>query len=623
MAIEFDCPHCRHHYRLKDELAGKTAACKTCRQKIVIPNPVTVPDDAEAAEAAALAALTDEPAKVERDAASRLIPVECPHCAHKWTEPIARAGKNTLCPNPECKQRIKIPEPKDEGQYDWRQTRTKGPTLAKQNQEKLDGVQDAADVRQLSHQTVKETILEDDTEPRPLKEKVMLALLAVGLVAAVAFGVRYTMKSRTEGGEDRLMQDAQEELAKGADGYPKGELPLLTAVQLIAAGEHAVRHNTKDKLKVALDQFAKARETLRPGSTPARNAACGELAVALLELGGTEEQAREELRIRWVPEANAKYRPNERVFTVFDELRTTLGLVQAADPDFRADLARRLTRELVKRDQFATAIELIPKALFSQTEAPEAKAVVALELYRKERSAAAVRAVAEELKSVPPDGLKNAPSAQILFAVLKTEKAPSLFSPPPAGGGPVVDSVRYAYTGIFVLEGKLDEALKLALRVSSSPTAQLRALALDADLATDPGPALDAAYALISANKDAKYGYLGLRFAQLAAAAGKLELAKQFAATVTDDGLRAWAQGEVARVRLAALPTAKGDEGLMDLPEDARNYRAGHAWGRVWIARRNARLSGDRAAEVKAVNAWPSPLVPFGKAGVALGLQDK
>jgi DNA-directed RNA polymerase subunit RPC12/RpoP len=151
MAIEFDCPHCGHHYRLKDELAGKAAACKNCRQKIVIPQPVTVPDDDPPpapvdVEAAAVAALSDAP-KDEEDPSKKLIPVECNYCGEKWTEPLTRAGKNTLCP--ECRQRVKIPEPKDET-YDWRQTRTKGPSLAKENNQKLEGVQDASSRRSCS-----------------------------------------------------------------------------------------------------------------------------------------------------------------------------------------------------------------------------------------------------------------------------------------------------------------------------------------------------------------------------------------------------------------------------------------------------------------------------------------
>src|SRR5436305_11979986 len=161
MAIEFNCPHCQHQYKLKDELAGKTATCKTCRQKITIPQPATVPPDAPVKtaaeiEAEALAAMADEPAKAEQDAAGQVIDVECQFCNHKWTEPLTRAGKNTLCPNPECRQRVKIPEPKKEDLLDWRQTRTKGPSLAKDNQpQKLEGVQDAAQTQMVSGTALK------------------------------------------------------------------------------------------------------------------------------------------------------------------------------------------------------------------------------------------------------------------------------------------------------------------------------------------------------------------------------------------------------------------------------------------------------------------------------------
>ena len=43
--------------------------------------------------------------------------------------------------------------------------------------------------------------------------------------------------------------------------------------------------------------------------------------------------------------------------------------------------------------------------------------------------------------------------------------------------------------------------------------------------------------------------------------------------------------------------------------EEYLKFRAGHAWGRMWIARQNTRVSGDRATEVKAVSAWPSGTV--------------
>ena len=60
-----------------------------------------------------------------------------------------------------------------------------------------------------------------------------------------------------------------------------------------------------------------------------------------------------------------------------------------------------------------------------------------------------------------------------------------------------------------------------------------------------------------------------------------------------------------------------------ELPPDPKKFRAGHAWERLWLARHNTALSGNRDAEAKAASEWPLPLSLFGKAGVALGLQDQ
>jgi hypothetical protein len=642
MAIEFNCPHCQHPYRLKDELAGKTATCKNtnCRQKIVIPQPKPVPDDTPlpltaaeiaAQEAAAMAALADEPVQTEQEAAKKIIDVECPHCSTKWTEPIERAGKNTLCKNPECKARIKIPEPKDEGQYDWRHKKSKLPEGARQNQpEKPEGVVDAAAGQVVSGKALKEAeATGEEYEPIPLKRKAMFALLALGLVASVAFGVFYLVRSRTEGKEDKLMTEAQTEFTQVQEALPKDEIPLFTAVLHMAVGEHALRHDTKDKLKDAREQLAKAREALRPGNSPARNALCAELAVAYLALGGTEQEIRDQTRLRWVPDANMRTRPNEKVITVFEELQLVLGLVAAADLEFRTYLARRLTRELAKRGQSALALDMIPLALFTQQEQAEAKAVVALELHRAKESDLARRA-AEELKNRGAELTKGTPqpaSALTLFLILGVDKPPTIAPPPPAPGNVILDATRYAYTGLYTLEGNNTEQALAIARRDGRPEQQVRALTLCADWATDPGSALDTAFGIISANKSKKdvtiSPYLILRLTQIAAATGKHEQAKQLADLLPDDSARGWARGDAVRIRLAGAPKEKADEAWAELPDDAKKYRAGHAWARMGVARQNTRVSGDRSAEVKAVVAWPSPLVPFGKAGVALGLQDK
>ena len=277
----------------------------------------------------------------------------------------------------------------------------------------------------------------------------------------------------------------------------------------------------------------------------------------------------------------------------------------------------------MKRKQTALADHLLPRALFSQAEQPEGRAIVALEIYRADKNSDLPQKAANELRDRGAELTKLGPaSAQTLFLVLKTEKAPTVVSAPT---GAASDGSRYAYTGFHLLEDRPADALKVA-QMTGRPESQLRALALYADWAADPTPALDAALAIVSGagKKDTSIAPSSvLRLAQIAAAAGKHDMAKQFAEKLADPGLQAWARGEAVRARLAAAPKEKGDESWAELPDDAKKYRAGHALGRLVLARHNARLSGDRAAEVKTVSAWPAPFSLFGKAGVALGVQDR
>jgi predicted negative regulator of RcsB-dependent stress response len=635
MAIEFDCPHCGHHYRLKDELSGKAAACKNCRQKITIPNPTSGPGAASPpapvdVEAAAQAALADAP-KVEEDLSKKIIEVECKYCSHKWTEPIARAGKNTPCPNEECRRLTKIPEPKDDQDDDWRRTKTKGPSMAKDNQpQKLEGVQDAGDVKQLSTETLREKVIEIEYEPRPLRHWVLVVGVPLVLLTGLIYGVISVWNWRKEDKDDRMMSDSAKEFLTSDFAKPDAKAPkevqedvaVFTAVLHIAAGEYALRHNDKEKLKEAMDQFWKARNVLRAGASPARNAAAAELAIAYLALGGTEEQARDQIRIRWTQGLDLKTRPAERIFTVYEELGNVLSLLQATDFDFRTHLARRLTRELAKRGQPDVA-EVIPRALFGTPEQPEAKAIVALELHRAKIADVPAK-IATDLAKLGPELVKGNPrpaSAQMLFAFYTPKPPLTVVNPVPAGGT-VSDETRFAYTGI-ALQDKPDEALALAQR-DGKPEEKLRSLVLCADWMADPSRALDAAILLINNPgknlKDVKFSqYALLRLAQVAAEKGKIEQANQFANAISDEGLKAWAKGEILRWRLAAAPNDKGDEAWMELPEKPH---AGHAWGRLWLARQNARISGDKNAQLKIVTAWPSPISWFGRAGVALGLQD-
>jgi hypothetical protein len=649
MAIKFNCPHCQLAYRLKDEMAGKPARCKNpdCRQLITVPAPATVPPTtpdpsvpARDVEADALSALSDEVARSDATpAAEKVIPVICPYCDHQWTVAWAMGGKNTLCPNPECRQRVKVPEPKEDVPLDWKQQKTKLPSLAKQNFEKLEGVQDAGDVAVVKRTSLEEAgALDEEVEPRPLKDKVKIAVAVGGLIAAVVAGVWYWRSSSVEKGEDRFMAEARAEFDKVAPDMAPAEAGLASAVLLAAEAEHALAHDTPDELKKAQAFFARARDELRrqpPG--PVRSAAAGELALAALRFGGTDEQVKEGLRYRWQPDPGAARtgRLNERVHTVHEELRQTLALL-AADPkaapaefDFKLTVARRLARELARKGQAGFAAELIPLALFGDAEQPEARAAVALEVLPADREVA--RRTADELKALFGPQVRGNPypvSAPALFAAVRTEKAPA-GPPAPAPAGPVAsDPAVLAHVGLLIQDGKGREAVELAGR-AVRPETRFKALALCAEqtAAADRALAVDAAVALLAGVKGRKEvavsPYHLLRLSQLAAESGRPEPARALADGIADEGLRAWAVGDAARLRAWGNPKERADEGWVEVPDDAKKVRAGHAWGRLWVARQNARESGDKGKEKKAALAAPAAARPFALAGIALGLKDR
>jgi hypothetical protein len=648
MAIEFNCPHCQHAYRLPDKFAGKAAKCKNpdCRQLITIPAPITIPDDvasmpsAAELEAAALSALADEtPKPDEAPTTAKVIPMVCKFCDHKWDVPWSLAGKNTLCPNPECRQRVKVPEPQEDVPTDWRQPKSKLPSMAKQNFEKLEDVQDAGDAKYVGPESLKKADATGvEIEPRTLKEKLTIVFMVAALVGIVGGTIWYFLSRRIAVNEDTLMVDALKEYDKIAGELNPPDAPLCSAVLNLAAAEYALRHDDSKKLKDAHDLFGRARgEVQRQPAGPARNVLAAELSLAVLAFSGTEEQVQEQTRFSWTPDiGGGRVKMSERGYTVHEELRQTLGLLQAQPPidfDFRISLTRQLTRKLAKLGQAKMAADLIPLALFSDPEKDEARAVIALELYRGEKSSVVARSIAEELKTKIVDELKGKgmrgnpypASAQTLFVALKLDKAPQLVPPMPPNGG-MSDPVRMVNVGKFLLDNQAEEALKVSER-PGSPESQLKALVLCVEWMPEPSPALDAAQSLITSVKGRKdvalSPYSIFRLVQLAAEKGKFDHAKALTDALTDEGLKAWAKGEIVRQRIAASPKEKADEGWAEVPDEPKKQKAGHAWAWLNVARQNAKVSHNRDAEKKATATWAPALHPFALAGIALGLQDK
>jgi len=636
MAIAFTCPHCLFAYRLPEKFGGKQAKCKNpeCRKIITIPKPITIPDDAstalsqEEADAAALAALADEPTRPNETAPEeKTIPVNCPYCDHKWTVPWAMGGKNVLCPNPECRQRVRVSEPKEDGPTDWRQMKTKLPSGAKQNFEKLEGVQDASDAKIVSGAALREADATGvEIEPRSLQEKLVIVLTVVGLVGGLALGIGALLNRRTTERDDQLMTEALTRFETLAGEMNPADAALASAVLKLAAAEHALRHNDFKKTKEAHSLLGRASdEVRRQPPAPGRYAVAVEVAFSTLVFAGSDEEVKDQLRFRWLPdvESSRPLRINEKTPTIFEELGRALSLLAGADPEFRYAVARRFTRELARRGQAELAANVIPLTLFLDPERDEARAVVALEIYKIDKSSPFPRQTAEELKLQKSI---TSISAQTLFSVLGITK-PVLHVPPPPGTGPLSsDASLLAYTGLHLLEGRPEDALQLAKR-GARPDVQLKLLALCAEWSTDAGPALDAARAVVEANRGKRDVTMNpahvMRLSQAAAATGRIDQALSLADSLADDALKAWTRASAVREWTAANPGAAAEEAWAEAPDDPKRFKPGHALGRLLIARQNTRLTHDRNGERKKTDLWPTLAQPFGLAGIALGLQDR
>src|SRR5438876_11058813 len=135
MPIRFKCPHCQKGLVVKEQMAGKKAACPACKKVLSVPALRSRPADLEEFAAAALsdagpATPKTTPAAEAADGA----PIEtvCPYCDTRVTFAAEMGGKQAPCPNGECRRIIKVPLPHGERPRDWREVKA-GPA-ARANQ---------------------------------------------------------------------------------------------------------------------------------------------------------------------------------------------------------------------------------------------------------------------------------------------------------------------------------------------------------------------------------------------------------------------------------------------------------------------------------------------------------
>src|SRR5207249_313089 len=133
-----------------------------------------------------------------------------------------------------------------------------------------------------------------------------------------------------------------------------------------------------------------------------RDALFGELAVALVTLGGTEEQVREHQKLSSVPpsknsRARIKGNPAEDEGVQGQFRRVFEAMRQHVDFELRAATTRRIARELVKHDQVQMLLDTLQEG-FTGPEQPEVRGQIGLELLRTGKADKA-REVAEALKA--------------------------------------------------------------------------------------------------------------------------------------------------------------------------------------------------------------------------------
>ena len=399
---------------------------------------------------------------------------------------MAKAGKNTLCPNPECRQRIRVPEPKEETPEDWRQRKTKLPSLAKQAHEKLEGVQDAGEARIVSGEALREAdATGEEYEPRPLKQKVAFILVPLALLVGLGLGIHYLINRNTTINDDQLWKDAWADYGKE---LAPNEAGLSAALLWRGQAEYELQQNTEKKLVEAHDLLCgKAFKQLQKAHpSPVKSLVAAELASAIIGLGGTNEEVKAQTRLPWLPETqDTRLGMGQRPHTIHEEIQKPLSqFLMGADFDFKIVQARRLARELVRKGQAEFAADILPLALFTDSEKDEARAVIALEILRMEPNSDLPHRIAETLKvKIERDSKAKSPnwkpypaSAQTLCGAVGIDFHP--LSLPKPNERPS-EASRIAFTGKYLLDNQPDQALEMARHgTTSDAPAQMRALLL-------------------------------------------------------------------------------------------------------------------------------------------------
>src|SRR5438477_8611931 len=271
MAIKFACNHCGRPLSVKDELAGKKGPCPACKKLITIPfststaiqppggivgfqaglPPRPAPISADDAERAAAEVLANQTPPPEPAAPVRLIEFPCPHCDETIKVGADLEGKQTPCPNPDCRRIVRVPRRQQKQALDWRRPAQAGPSLARRDGATApEGAWGSEAVTGVSTAALSEAgVLPEEVEKTPVGTWIRRGAVLT-CVATFVLGVTWwSLSSAAKSRQDDLVKKALKEVDP--------ENPKLGALEdaiiYISAGEYALRTGKKGSAKEASD----------------------------------------------------------------------------------------------------------------------------------------------------------------------------------------------------------------------------------------------------------------------------------------------------------------------------------------------------------------------------------
>ncbi len=409
MPIRVKCGGCKKTLSVKDHLAGKKIKCPVCQSVVAVPTsspakdsppiaapapkptanptkpgvatkpaPVTKPPidksksngtpiadksksngkpmpppelielPPENVEEEALAAFADEPKPVEDEGPPQTIDFKCEWCDEELKLPLDLGGKQSQCPNPECRRIIKVPLPKKVEKKDWRKMDRRGPAAAIVNQpEQLEdawGTQDATRARQ-------DSLAKAGAIEAPPKRSVGAAgwiirgFYGVCAVVLIMVGILGLIKLVATKQQHDAVKEVQK-LAVGPDASIKQPLLLAEAHRTLG-----LLHLREGKALKAKDHLQGAQSLIAVPSADNKNPRVNEqlflidLALSQVELGGDEDEVIAKKKIDW-----------EKVGV---DLAATLGKIK--DPEAQALALREVGTRLIEKNQHTVAIGLAAK----------------------------------------------------------------------------------------------------------------------------------------------------------------------------------------------------------------------------------------------------------------------